>query len=188
MRKSYIAILIIALISAGVGTSIILNSSPSSDNNGTQQDDISDVIDNNDTTNDTLNNNEENGHNGENGENETITEPIFLPEFHVFNVEYHRQTVEGQRISSPSYVTFLIQNMGNGSATEVSVWFNFSTSLALKTGEFLLQKLEAAEVRDGLLELSPSHCSSAEIVKDLSVVIQCKENVTESLNPSFIVS
>ena len=188
MRKSYIAILIIALISAGVGTSIILNSSPSSDNNGTQQDDISDVIDNNDTTNDTLNNNEENGYNGENEENETIIEPIFLPKLNVFNVEYHRFTVEGHSISCPSYVTFLIQNFGNGSATEISVSFDFSTSLALKTGTLLLEKLEVSEVRDGTLELLPLQCSSGEIVENVGVLIQCKENVTEVLSPSFTVS
>jgi len=162
MKKIYLAVFAVVLISAGVGTSIILTLSPSfSDENH-----LPDPIDND-------------------KENETA---VFFPKFHVFNVEYYRFTVEGHSTSSPSYVTFLIQNMGNGSATGISVSFDFSTSLTLKIGKFLLQKLEVGEVREGKLELLPLRCSSQEIVNHLSVVIQCKENVTEILSPSFTVS
>ena len=117
-------------------------------------------------------------------QNETIpeNESTCSPKFHIFNFEFHEIHQSGSYFWSPAWVSFYIQNIGNGNATEIVVSFNLTIGYCNDTYFWSCYQnialLEPAETQYFEVDVGTFGSNLLEL-NEGSVKIECAEGITE---------
>jgi len=112
-----------------------------------------------------------------------VIEEVYIPKFHIYNFEFHGLHQEGYDFYSPSYVSFFMQNIGNGTATDIVV--SFEINFTFSEEEYVYHAV--ANITQ--LESAESQYYHVHVVEPLGMLpvhlniahaqIECAEKVTE---------